>query len=163
MKLVLCAIVLAAMAATGFRIGSAYRWREKLLAQLVREMQRLEEQVRLGRPLRLALQQPEMQLFSRMAEHVETSGALEAWRQVCREAGPEERLDGLESPERQTMEAFWAEMGTLDRRSQLERFDETTRTLVRLRDQAAAEAAQRSRLYGSLGILLGLVAVVLLW
>ena len=163
MKTVLCAVVLAAMGAAGLRIGSAYRWRERLLAQLVREMQRLEEQVRLGRPLQLALQQEDMPLFSRMAPHVESIGALEAWRKVCVDAPPAERMGALESPERQAMEQFWAEMGTLDRRSQLARFAETTRLLVHLRDHAAAEAQQRSRLYGSLGILLGLAAVVLLW
>ena len=161
MKLALCAALLVTMATAGFRIGSSYRWREKLLAQLVREMQRLEEQVRMGRPLRLALQQPEMRLFSQMADHVEVSGALDAWQQVCRESG--DMLDCMEAPERQIMEAFWAEMGALGRRSQLDRFEEATRALVRLRDQAAAEAAQRSRLYGSLGVLLGLAAVVLLW
>ena len=64
MKLALCVALLVTMAAAGFRIGSSYRWREKLLAQLVREMQRLEEQVRMGRPLRLALQQPEMHYFA---------------------------------------------------------------------------------------------------
>lgn len=163
MRFALYATILIAMGAAGLRVGSAYRWREKLLSRLVQEMQRLEEQVRVGRPLQLALGQGDMPLFSRMAEFVGTCSAEEAWRKVCETAPASERLDAMESPERRLMEQFWAELGTLDRRSQLDRFAETTRQLVLLRDQSSAEAVQRSRLYGSLGILLGLMIVVLLW
>jgi len=162
-RIALYATILISMGAAGLRVASAYRWRERLLSRLVQEIQRLEEQVRMGRPLQLALAQGDMPLFSRMAEFVGGCGALEAWRKVCENAPPADRLDAMESPERQLMEQFWGEMGTLDRQSQLNRFVETTRQLVCLRDQSAAEAAQRSRLYSALGILLGLMIVVLLW
>ena len=162
-KLALCAVVLASLGMAGVRIGSAYRRRERLLAQLVQELQRLEEQVRMGRPLQLALRQRDMPLFSRLAEPIGRLGAPEAWRTVCAGASEKDLLRAMESPERQAMDAFWEELGALNRQTQLERFAETRETLVRLREQAATEAAQRSRLYGSLGTLLGLMAVVMLW
>ena len=86
MRFALYATILIAMGAAGLRVGSAYRWREKLLSRLVQEMQRLEEQVRVGRPLQLALGQGDMPLFSRMAEFVGTCGAEDAWRKVCETA-----------------------------------------------------------------------------
>lgn len=163
MKLALCAVILAAMGMAGVRIGSAYRRRERLLSQLVQELQRLEEQVRMERPLQLALQQKDMPLFSRLAEPIGRLGAAGAWRLVCDGAAERDLLSAMEAPERRAMDDFWGELGTLNRQNQLKRFAETGDTLVRLRDQAAEEAAQRSRLYGSLGTLLGLMAVVLLW
>lgn len=163
MKLALCAVILVAMGAAGLRVGGAYRRRERLLNQLVREIQRLEEQVRMGRPLQLALQQADMPLFSRLAEHIEAVGAPEAWKMICDQAAGDDLLTALEPPERQALNRFWEELGTLNRQNQLNRFAETTESLVRLRDQAAGEASQRSRLYGSLGVLLGMGVVVLLW
>lgn len=165
LRLTLYAVVLCAMGLAGVRIGDGYRQRERLLAELVRELTRLEEQMLLRQQaLGEALRQKDMLLFSNLADAVVADGAEAAWTEFClRESAPGGRLEAMEPPERAAMDAFWAELGLLIRRQQQNRFDETREALTRLHAQAREEAAQRARLYGSLGVLLGLAAVVMLW
>lgn len=163
MKEWLCAVLLLSTGAAGLWISGAYRRRERLLSRLLNELQRLEEQMRLGRPLAQALEKSGMPEMRGMAGEIDGIGLRAAWCAACEGAEGTQPLAAAEQPERQLLEEFFGELGVLDRRSQARRFENVRRALAALHVQAAAEALQRSRLYGTLGILLGLAAVVLLW
>ncbi len=164
-RLTLYAVVLCAMGLAGVRVGDGYRRREKLLSQLIRELDRLEEQMLLRqRALGEALRQKDMPLLCGLAEAAERDGAAAAWADFClREAKPGGQLEAMEDAERGIMDAFWADLGLLIRRQQKNRFDETREALARLHGKAREETARRAKLYGSLGVLLGLAVVVMLW
>ena len=164
-RLILCALVIVAMGLAGMQIGDSYRRREKLLGELIRSLKRLEEQMLLRhQPLGEALRQADMPLLSKLADAAEANGAETAWADFCRQ---ETRLEGslaaLEPPERAVMDAFWSELGLLARKEQLSRFSEAQEELRRLHGQAREASAKRARLYATLGVLLGMIIVVILW
>lgn len=158
----LCGVVLCASALAGLRMGEACRQRERLLGAMIRDLERLREQMLLrGCALGEALRSEEIRLFSGMADRAAADGADAAWKALLAEDGG--RFTALEPPEKQVMDAFWADLGLLIRKQQQNRFDVTLDALRRLHEQARADAGERSRLYGALGILLGLAVVILLW
>lgn len=163
MRGAVCAVILAAMGLSGLSIGSAYRGREKLLAQMVRELQYLEEQVRIGRTVSQALHADGMDIFGRLEASVASADLQSAWENACSDAASGDLLHNIEPPERKVLSEFWSELGMLERNAQLERFAHARRALAELHAKAAVEAAGRSRLYASLGTLLGVAAVILLW
>ena len=164
-RLMLCAVVIVAMGLAGTRIGDGYRRRERLLDELIRSLKRLEEQMLLRhRPLGEALRQADMPLLSKLADATEANGAEAAWTDFCsRESGPEGRLAAMEPPERAVMDVFWSDLGLLSRGEQQNRFSEAQEALRQLFGQARESSAKRARLFGTLGVLLGMIVVVILW
>lgn len=163
MKGLLCLVILIASGTAGVTLSGAYRRRVRALTQLLLELRRLEEHVRRMRPLKQALMEMDSLIIRAMHPHLGAPDPAAEWLKLC-EAAPENDLCGaLDMPERRTMAHFWAELGTMDMHRQLNRFAETRASLEAVREEAVQEADGHSRLYASLGILLGLGTVILLW
>lgn len=61
------------------------------------------------------------------------------------------------------MDVFWSDLGLLSRGEQQNRFSEAQEALRQLFGQARESSAKRARLFGTLGVLLGMIVVVILW
>lgn len=152
-------------ALAGHAMSVQARRRALYLGQLRAALARLEvymlEQLL---PLDEALKEVKHPLFARVGEAVASGApAREGWAELERERGARGgALDCLSGEDITCMRELFEELGMSLRQTQKILLNQAARTLARLEETAIKEAAERGRLYTSLGLLIGLMLSVCL-
>ncbi len=164
LRLALAAVIVAACGLCGAALARAEERRWRMLRDTVSGLKRLRVQiVHLREPLARALKQSGAQLLAATAEHLDGAPcAAEAWRQTWSVAGSRGGAgDCLSAQDVRALERLFDRLGESGCADQ----DAAIRACAAELEEAAENARQRamatSRLYTSLGLLLGLALAVL--
>lgn len=88
--------------------------------------------------------------------------AMEGWKQVC---GGRSRwrcgMDALTREDRQALDHFFSHLGESGREQQGLLLDQTIQVLAGVLAEAESKAGESEKLYGSLGLLLGLMLALI--
>ncbi|BBB92907.1 MAG TPA: stage III sporulation protein AB [Methylomusa anaerophila] len=171
LKLLGSICVIMAGSGLGFIIASRYIERPKQIRQIVSCIASLQSYITYAAyPLPAALVQstsgirgPIAILFQRMSDVLENSRWLsprEAWNHVTEEIG--EQLV-LKRPEREVLEVFCANLGSMNREEQQKFLNMVREQLIGIQNEAESTCRQNVKMYRYLGVCGGLaVAIVLL-
>ena len=164
MRVLLAICVVAGCTLCGRSMAGAARRRRELLEQLAGGIARLELQMvdRLE-PIRRALQAAGCPLFDEVAGRMDPGGsAMEAWRDVCaRERSRRGSIDALTDGDIAALDGLFEGLGESGRDAQRLLLESSEKELRARLESARRQAADTSRLYGSLGFLTGLTLALI--
>ena len=165
LKLALAAVVVVGCGLCGAAMTRSANRRWRLLRETADGLRQLRVQiVHLQEPLDRALRQSGSSLFALAADHLDgASCAAEAWRRAWETAGRRGgEGDCLAGRDVRALERLFDRLGESGRAGQQEAIRACLATVEAAAEEARSRAAEVSRLYTAVGLLVGLVVAVLL-
>ena len=162
-RIVLAGILAALCALAGRTAAAALARRKRVLSSALAALEPLKIRMLHRRlPLEAALCESEDALLRLVGEAMPGKTALEAWDAVrIRQTKRGGLLDSLAREDCAALRAFFAQLGESGAREQEALFARTAEELGALSAQADKSCAERTRLYTSLGALLGAALAIL--
>lgn len=160
--LALCVVLCGALC--GRALAEGAQRRVETLCALVEATRRLRVQMTsLLQPVQLALERSGTPLYSLVAEAMTGGGsAATAWEQVRRRAARRGgAIDSLTDADRKALGDLFAGLGQSGREEQDLLLSGAIEALERLCEAARAKQREADRLYGTLGLLIGLMLALI--
>lgn len=163
-RVILALCLVLASAFCGKALADGVRRRARALREIVEGLRRLRVHMTgMFEPVRQALERCDCPLFTEIASGMEGGGsALDSWRALekrdRRRCSP---LESLAEGDRQILFQLFSGLGQTGREEQELLLGNAIEALERQRVSAQAKVAEADRLYGALGLLIGLMLALI--
>lgn len=160
--LALCVVLCGALC--GRALADGARRRTETLRAMAEATRRLRvHMTSLFEPVQLALEHAGCPLYAAVAEAMRGCGSAdEAWEKVRAKASRRGgAIDSLTDADRRALDALFAGLGQSGREEQDILLSGAAETLERLYSEARAKQRDADRLYGTLGLLIGLMLALI--
>lgn len=152
LKLLLCGLAIAFCTLLGYLAAGKYRARMRFFAQIYELNERYLTELKYRRT----------PLPSFLASCKLSGDLQKAVESFLAKKQPKTDLSYLTAEEREEIDAYFAQLGRGDARSQLACFEGKRAFLLERKESSASEAKKRGELYLKLGALAGLAIVILI-
>ena len=165
LKGILLSVVIVACAAAGRTLSNVHKRRAELFSELLAAVRVLRlRMLNSLEPIGILLRRSDTRLFRDLGNNLRDGASLaECWQELSAQASRRGReLDCLAQSDVRILDELFAKLGASGREEQNALFSMILAQLETAQDQAQARSAETSRMYTTLGALLGIGISVLI-
>jgi len=165
LKGILLSVVIVACAAAGRTLSNVHKRRAELLSELLAAVRVLRlRMLNSLEPVGILLRRSDARIFQDLGNSLRDGASLaECWQELCMRALRRGRmLDCLVQSDVRILDELFAKLGASGRDEQNALFSMVLAQLEAAQEQAQARSVETSRMYTSLGALLGIAIGVLI-